>query len=44
LLTYPLEKATLVVSTLDYRPETQEYITFWRHLLSAMQIKINKIQ
>jgi beta-galactosidase len=39
LLTYPLEKATLVVSTLDYRPETQEYITFWRHLLSAMQIK-----
>jgi beta-galactosidase len=39
LVTYPWGKATLVVSTMDYRPDAPEYITFWRNLLSAMQIK-----
>ncbi|GHT46594.1 beta-galactosidase [Bacteroidia bacterium] len=43
LVTYPWGKATLVFSTLDYRPEAPEYITFWRNLLSVMEIKwINK--
>ncbi|GHT63783.1 beta-galactosidase [Bacteroidia bacterium] len=44
LLTYPLGKATLVVSALDYHPEAQEYTTFWRNLLSAMQIKWNPVE
>jgi beta-galactosidase len=41
LVTYPWGKATLVVSTLDYRPDAPEYITFWRNLLSVMEIKWN---
>lgn len=44
LLTYPFGKATLVVSTLDYRIEAQEYLAFWRNLLSAMQIKWNPVE
>ncbi|GHT18320.1 beta-galactosidase [Bacteroidia bacterium] len=39
LVTHPWGKATLVFSTLDYRPDAPEYITFWRNLLSVMEIK-----
>lgn len=39
LVTYPLEKATLVVSTIDYRLSDVKCLTFWRDLLTLMKIK-----
>jgi beta-galactosidase len=39
LLQMPLDKATLVISTLDYRIENETAAKFWKSLLSAMQIR-----
>ena len=39
LVTYPYGKATLVLSTLDYRIQTKETQKFWKLLFSAMEIE-----
>jgi beta-galactosidase len=38
LVSYKIDNATLVVSTLDYRIETKETTEFWKTLYSAMSI------
>ena len=38
LVTYRFDNATLAVSALDYRIDTNETMTFWKNLFSAMKI------
>lgn len=38
LLTYPIGKATVALSIIDYRPKAKEYAAFWQLLFKAMGI------
>ncbi|MDR1120495.1 MAG: beta-galactosidase [Dysgonamonadaceae bacterium] len=41
LIRIPLDKATLVISTLDYRIQNKETETFWKTLFASMQIDLS---
>jgi beta-galactosidase len=41
LIKMPLDKATLVISTLDYRIRNRETAAFWKTLFAAMQIGLS---
>ncbi|GHV24885.1 hypothetical protein FACS1894176_02150 [Bacteroidia bacterium] len=41
LVTIPFGKATLAISTIDYRIQNKETEEFWKRLFSAMQIRLS---